>query len=73
MNLIILSSIPGYVLAMIIIEAIIMMGLGGFLIVDIIRSRIKAIKKEKEEEEARKREAAQKSISLDNPEENYSN
>ena len=50
MNLIILSSIPDYVLAMIIIEAIIMMALGVFLIVDIIRSRIKAIKKEQQRE-----------------------
>ena len=73
MNLIILSSIPGYVLAMIIIEAIIMMGLGGFLIVDIIRSRIKAMKKEREEAEARKREAAQKSISLDDSNSDYGN
>lgn len=69
MNLIILSSIPGYVLAMIIIEAIIMMSLGGFLIYDIIRSKIKAIKKEKQEEEARKLEAREKSISLDTKEE----
>ena len=68
MNLIILSSIPDYVLAMIIIEAIIMMALGVFLIVDIIRSRIKAIKKEQKEAEEKRNQAREASISLDSAE-----
>ena len=68
MNLIILSSIPDYVLAMIIIEAIIMMALGVFLIVDIIRSRIKTIKKEQKEAEEKRNQAREASISLDSAE-----
>ena len=71
MNLIILSSIPKYVLALIIIEAIIMVALGGFLIVDIIRSRIKTMKKEQKEAEEKRREAAEKSISLENDDPMY--
>ena len=41
MNLIILSKIPSFVLALIIIEVVIMVGLGGFLIFDIVKGKLK--------------------------------
>ena len=71
MNLIILSKIPSFVLALIIIEVIIMVGLGGFLIFDIVKGKLKERKKKREEEEAFKREAREKSISLDSQEDTY--
>ena len=71
MNLIILSKIPSFVLALIIIEAILMVGLGGFLIFDIVKGKLKERKKKREEEEAFKREAREKSISLDSQEDTY--
>ena len=45
MNLIILSKIPSFVLALIIIEVVIMVGLGGFLIFDIVKGKLKERKK----------------------------
>ena len=71
MNLIILSKIPSFVLALIIIEVVIMVGLGGFLIFDIVKGKLKERKKKREEEEAFKREAREKSISLDSQEDTY--
>ena len=71
MNLIILSKIPSFVLALIIIEVILMVGLGGFLIFDIVKGKLKERKKKREEEEAFKREAREKSISLDSQEDTY--
>ena len=71
MNLIILSKIPSFVLALIIIEVVIMVGLGGFLIFDIVKEKLKERKKKREEEEAFKREAREKSISLDSQEDTY--
>lgn len=71
MNLIILSKIPSFVLALIIIEVVIMVGLGGFLIFDIVKGKLKERKKKREEEEAFKREAREKSISLDGQEDTY--
>ena len=73
MNLIILSKIPSFVLALIIIEVVIMVGLGGFLIFDIVKGKLKERKKKREEEEAFKREAREKSISLDSQEDTYLN
>lgn len=71
MNLIILSKIPSFVLALIIIEVVVMVGLGGFLIFDIVKGKLKERKKKREEEEAFKREAREKSISLDSQEDTY--
>ena len=48
-----------------------MVGLGGFLIFDIVKGKLKERKKKREEEEAFKREAREKSISLDSQEDTY--
>lgn len=65
MNLVILSSIPKFAMAFIVIEAIVMMTLGGFLVADIIRSRIQEVKKERMESKERNIEAAKKSMEYD--------
>lgn len=48
MNLVILSSVPTFVIVMIVIESIAMMLIGGFLVFDIIRGKRKDRKKELE-------------------------
>ena len=56
MNLIILSKIPSFVLALIIIEVVIMVGLGGFLIFDIVKGKLKERKKMEGKKKAEKKE-----------------
>jgi Na+-translocating ferredoxin:NAD+ oxidoreductase RnfG subunit len=65
MNLIILSSIPKFAIVLIVIEAIVTILLGGFLVADMIRSKIHDTKKARQEEKEKNYQAAQKSMEIE--------
>ena len=69
MNLVILSSIPKFAIVLIVLEAIVMIAIGGFLVTDIVRTRIKEYKKERQAKNERDYAAAQKSIEYEDSKE----